>query len=330
MTRRDGDFDVEVGRPDTVGAHRRAQTIRDGMLGYLAAQQAIGEAFEAKDWMTLGHASWDEYCEKEFSEKRLQLTRDQREEAILAFNGLGMSVREIGSALGLPKSTVHNALKPPPPKRPDPDTETPAAVTAGHTDGPVTPVGEPDGSDLAVEPSGTPPLLAGVTPQDPPAAVLDDASQGVQQQPGQDSPVGREGDRPEFSSPTGREDVALAEDLAVATADGRSETGHHQRAGVSAGDVAPEVHASVEPVLEGGGTSLTPPSSNPDEQPTGDQLMNAFAVLVHHVGQVDADALGPVLHDDDLHTLDEHHEDLGLFIAKLRKARFNETVAGTP
>lgn len=128
--------------------------------------------------------------------------------------------------------------------------------------------------------------------------------------------------QPGLISPTGTED-------AVQPLGGRSETDHHGEPGVSRRGVAPEVpRPSVEPEgeLEGGvrASLSTSSSSDPDDEPVGDRLMNAFAVLVHHVGQVDADALGPVLHGDDLHTLDEHIEQLELFVRRLRKARVPE------
>lgn len=100
----------QIEKPDVIGATRRAETIRAGMVGYVEAMAAIGEAYEQRDWVTLGHKDWDTYCEKEFSGKRLKLSRDERELAILAFRGAGMSVRAIGSALGIPKSTVADAL----------------------------------------------------------------------------------------------------------------------------------------------------------------------------------------------------------------------------
>lgn len=100
----------EIERPDVVGATRRAETIRESMRGYVVGMDTIGEAYEKRDWVTLGHGSWDEYCEKEFGEKRLKLSREQREQAVLAFRGAGMSIRAIGSALGLPKSSVADVL----------------------------------------------------------------------------------------------------------------------------------------------------------------------------------------------------------------------------
>lgn len=102
---------VDIDRPDTIGAHRRAETVRNGMLGWLAAQDALIEAAEKRDWATLGYKDWDTYCEKEFSERRLKLNRDDRERAVLAFRHAGMSVRAIASAMGLPPSSVGDVVK---------------------------------------------------------------------------------------------------------------------------------------------------------------------------------------------------------------------------
>jgi hypothetical protein len=96
----------DIEKPDVIGATRRAETIRIGMVGWAAAQDAIAEAFEAKDWITLGYKSWGEYVEKEFAEKRLKLTRDQRSEAVEVFRLVGMSQREIAATLDVSRNTV--------------------------------------------------------------------------------------------------------------------------------------------------------------------------------------------------------------------------------
>lgn len=121
-----------IEKPDVIGATRRAETIRNGMIGYAAAMEAIGEAFEARDWVALGHKNWDEYCEKEFSEKRLKLTQQQREQAVLAFRGAGMSIRAIGSALGISTTTIQRDLS---------QSDTPAEVVGG--DGKTYPASRP-------------------------------------------------------------------------------------------------------------------------------------------------------------------------------------------
>lgn len=102
----------DIEKPDVIGATRRAETIRIGMVGWAAAQDAIAEAFEAKDWITLGYKSWGEYVEKEFAEKRLKLTRDQRAEAVEVFRLVGMSQREIAATLAVGIGTVNRELNP--------------------------------------------------------------------------------------------------------------------------------------------------------------------------------------------------------------------------
>lgn len=105
----------DIEKPDRVAAHRRAETIRSGIAGFAEAKTAIAEAFEAHDWITLGYTTWGDYCKKEIG-NRLKMPRADRDLAIQAFRELGMSVREIAEALELAKSTVQDALKPPPPK----------------------------------------------------------------------------------------------------------------------------------------------------------------------------------------------------------------------
>lgn len=142
----------DIERPDTVGAHRRAETIREAMRGYVLGMDAIAEAYERRDWVALGHASWDVYCEKEFGEQRLKLTRDQREQAVLAFRGAGMSTRAIGAALGVDNKTVRNDLA-------GAEYSAPAEVRGsdGKTYAPTKDAGPPRGPVEASEPVEVPP-----------------------------------------------------------------------------------------------------------------------------------------------------------------------------
>jgi len=114
------------------------------------------------------------------------------------------------------------------------------------------------------------------------------------QQPGQDSPpdVGSEG----FPR--------------------RAETDHQQVAGVSPAGEAPAPPVAVEPELEDGGNL---PSSS-----SSDSLMAAFASLVLHLAGADPEALGPVLHDDDVELLLQHADDIENFVGRLIKARTPE------
>jgi hypothetical protein len=154
----------QIEKPDVIGATRRAETIRAGMVGYVEAMAAIGEAYEQRDWVTLGHKDWDTYCEKEFSGKRLKLSRDERELAVLAFRGAGMSIRAIGSALGVSHPTVLNDLRSggqdlPPGDITGTDGKTypasqPAADTAGPESQADTEPAEPQAPVDSPQPSG--------------------------------------------------------------------------------------------------------------------------------------------------------------------------------
>lgn len=151
----------QIEQIDRVEAMRRAETIRSGMVGYAMAMQAIGEAYEARDWVALGHKDWDTYCEKEFSEKRLKLTRDQREQAVLAFRGAGMSIRAIGSVLGVSPGTVHGDLAGVQDRTPDTVTGADgksyaASRPAVSSDSPKTPSGgvPEEGAPVSGAPAG--------------------------------------------------------------------------------------------------------------------------------------------------------------------------------
>jgi hypothetical protein len=168
------------------------------------------------------------------------------------------------------------------------------AVDAPAPDGGSVP-GPPSGVTLeerieeeAVEP-----------PVDTPAAGVTSLPDGVgdptpepEQQPGHDTPTGREG--------------------------GRSELDHQQSMGVDAAGEAPEgPRPSVEPVELEDGELLASPSSS-------DRLMHLFASLVHALAGLDADALGPQLLGEEMELLDQHVDDIAQFVAKLGKARFAE------
>jgi hypothetical protein len=133
--------------------------------------------------------------------------------------------------------------------------------------------------------------------KDSPAAPLDTLPVGAppaSEQPGQDSPP-----------------VA---DHPVATP-GPAEIDHHQVSGVSPGGVPPEMPSVMAGELEdGGGTSLTPPSS-------GDALMFLTGQFALALGQLDAEALGPLIDEDDVPTLLRQADDFVDFVRRLIKAR---------
>lgn len=238
-------------------------------------------------------------------------------------------------------------------------TQTSAAVTAGNTEDASPALGEPDVDELAASTSGTPSseenssdgedaqprvdpvgsepgydglgsgeLQDGIEEEavegsdvdlssfdaaylsaddlaalDSPAADTSDTeSQVVLQQSGPDSPTGREGDR--------------------------SETNHHTSAGVSDVGVAPEVRASVEPVLEGGGLAPDPPSSSDPEPHPGDRLLHALGVLVHLIDEIDPEALGPYLFPGEVELLHLHADRIAEFVGRVGLAR--RQLAGNP
>jgi len=227
--------------------------------------------------------------------------------------------------------------------------ETPAAVPAGSTEDASPALGEPDVDDEVALTSGTQTAAAeggllspaadgveavtafladdapapdgggagparllpsGVTPEerteeeaveppvDTPAA---DHEPHSPQQPGQDSPIGRD-HLAEEPSPDGP---------AVATAD-RSETDHHQVAGVSSGgETAPAPGDAVEPVLEDGGSlpPELPSSSDPTWMPdtwsgaNGDDVLYLFNLIEEAMDRVEPDVVGPVLTVEEIASL---------------------------
>lgn len=99
---------------------------------------------------------------------------------------------------------------------------------------------------------------------------------------------------------------------------GRAETDHQRVTGVSPAGEAPGYQDPVEPVEleDGDNASLSSSSSDP--------VLMAFAALLILIRQVDVEALGPKLFDEEMALLDQHVDDIALFVAKLGKARFAE------
>lgn len=224
----------DIEKPDVIGATRRAETIRIGMAGWAAAQEAIAEAYAANDWMTLGYKSWPEYVDKEFAEKRLKLTRQQRIEAVEAFQLIGMSQREIAKTLDVSRNTVAGDLAP----------------EVAQIEPPADPLAQfPDAKD-AIETS----MANRSTPADrDPEASPEDSTVATTGQPEEDHPgTANPGD--EDGAPTPSDAQPPAGD--VSNGAGSDETGadgeaprlpsapvaerQQERAGVSAPAAAPE------------------------------------------------------------------------------------------
>jgi hypothetical protein len=151
-----------------------------------------------------------------------------------------------------------------------------------------------------------------------PAADLDDASQGVLQQPGPDSPTGREGGRSETDFPVGPDHP-----VATTVLPGID---HHASAGVSDSGEAPAI--AVEPVLEGGGLAPDPSSSSDPEPHPGDRLLHALGVLVHLIDELDPEALGPYLFPGEVELLHLHADRIAEFVGRVGLAR--RQLAGNP
>lgn len=67
----------------------------------------IVRAFRGRAWVAVGNTSWDEYCQLNFRGPRmLRFSDDQLTELCGEFAGEGMSVRAIGSALGIGHATA--------------------------------------------------------------------------------------------------------------------------------------------------------------------------------------------------------------------------------
>lgn len=70
----------------------------------------IQEAYTSRAWASLGYASWDDYCTREFGTSRLRLPREERQEVVASLREIGMSVRAIASATGTNRETVRQEI----------------------------------------------------------------------------------------------------------------------------------------------------------------------------------------------------------------------------
>jgi hypothetical protein len=89
-------------------ARERASRIRASLSAMQDGISALIEAYNARDWATLGYDSWGEYLECENLQIELRgLPRDERSVIIAAFReDAGMSTRAIAAATGLSQKTV--------------------------------------------------------------------------------------------------------------------------------------------------------------------------------------------------------------------------------
>lgn len=95
---------------DVRTARQRAGKIREGIHNYLETLALIQQAWEERDWVTLGYDDWDQYVETEFSDARLRLPAEHRQKAVVELRLAGMSQRAISSTLGVSQPTVSRDL----------------------------------------------------------------------------------------------------------------------------------------------------------------------------------------------------------------------------
>lgn len=92
--------------PTLAEARKRAERIRTGIVAYAQTRADIIAAYQDRDWSALGYESWDAYLDGEFSDQRLRLSREDRQETVAVFREAGMSTRAIASAVGVNQGTV--------------------------------------------------------------------------------------------------------------------------------------------------------------------------------------------------------------------------------
>jgi hypothetical protein len=66
----------------------------------------ITRAYTTRAWAALDYDSWDDYCAKEFSDARLRLPREERQEVVASMREIGMSTRAIAAATGESRETI--------------------------------------------------------------------------------------------------------------------------------------------------------------------------------------------------------------------------------
>lgn len=92
-------------------AESRADRIRAGMIAVTTLPAEIKDAWERHDWSALGYITWDGYIHGEFGEHRLpMITREQRRELAVDLRSGGLSIRAIGTVLGVSVGTVSRDL----------------------------------------------------------------------------------------------------------------------------------------------------------------------------------------------------------------------------
>lgn len=65
----------------------------------------VVEAYQARDWETLGYANWADYCTSEFG-GTIVIPREERGDVVFTLRDAGLSTRAISAAFDIPRSTV--------------------------------------------------------------------------------------------------------------------------------------------------------------------------------------------------------------------------------
>lgn len=98
----------EIVQSSAEEARRRADRIK---VGVEAVWQLIVEAYQKRDWVALGYASWDDYTTREFGTSRIKLPREERQEVVQSLRDAGLSTRAIAAATGVDRKTVRRDLE---------------------------------------------------------------------------------------------------------------------------------------------------------------------------------------------------------------------------
>jgi hypothetical protein len=101
----------KTAEPVTLTA-REARALTDRIKAAVAAAwELIVDAYQRQAWAALDYESWDAYCITEFGTSRLRLPREERPEMVRSLREAGLSIRAIGSATGLGKSTIQREIE---------------------------------------------------------------------------------------------------------------------------------------------------------------------------------------------------------------------------
>ena len=104
----------DIASPAKITADAARRLTDNIKIGLEATWSLIIEAYESRAWAVLGHASWDDYCTREFGASRIRLPREDRSEIVGSLRDAGLSIRAIAAATGFGVGSVHRELAPVP------------------------------------------------------------------------------------------------------------------------------------------------------------------------------------------------------------------------